>query len=633
MTQPQNIIATDASLVQIGLFASAATAVAMAVIELETKLTLDQKIRGAIDAIKAQVIEYKRYLAVAWSGGKDSSVTLNLTFTALRELKAEGHCLPMLFVAHSDTRMENPVIHSFNKQQIRQIRSYAKKAGIPTEVYVARPGLSNDYWVSVIGGRTIASVGAVSKCQQMVKSQPLSQLRSKIRKWVAQKEGVKPNQANIVSLIGTRRDESAVRAARMESRGESATAAVEAMSGSGELVLSPIADFTTMEIFEYLGRVRSGKIESYTADKFEALVDVYRDMNGGDCMVSAFIAQKETARPPCGNRTGCWGCTRVSADHSAEAMLTHEDQKFLWLKPLNDIRNYLMKRHYDPSARCWIGRTLGDDGQIDVKPNSYSPSFTLELLRLMLTAQRDEELAAEALGISPRFTILDEKQILAIDFLWGRYAYQNSFTALRTYVEIYEGGARYEVPSLDTIPKFTQADVAFRARAPFADHEYFWPTNGLQSLEHAVSDAMPLTTTNSGMIVSDVNVGEEFGFDEEGLAMFMDFERDYALKKYSFNTYPSSAVHYMLSYGMVHLYKGTHGELDRILRVSNQVWRHGLQPLLSDPQAILARLAEVMPASIYAQDEALSLPGTDNESDPRSATLNLTPQQQMFLFI
>ncbi len=633
MSQPQNIIATDASLVQIGLFAPAASAVDMSVSEPETKLTLDQKIRGAIDAIKTQVIDYKRYFVISWSGGKDSSVTLNLTFTALRELKTEGHCLPMLFVAHSDTRMENPVIHSFNKQQIRQIRRYAKKTGIPTEVYVARPGLSNDYWVSVIGGRTIASVGAVSKCQQMTKSQPLSQLRTKIRKWVAEKEGVRPNQANIVSLIGTRRDESAVRAARMESRGESATEAVEAMSGSGELVLSPIADFTTMEIFEYLGRVRSGKIESYTDDNFEALVHVYRDMNGGDCMVSAWIAQKETARPPCGNRTGCWSCTRTVSDYSAEAMLLHEDEKYLWLKPLNDIRNYLMKRHYDPSARCWIGRTLGEDGQIDVKPNSYSPAFTLELLRLILTAQRDEELAAEALGISPRFTILDEKQILAIDFLWGRYGYQNSFTALRTYVEIYEGGARYEVPSLDAIPKFTQADVAFRARAPFADHEYYGPTSGLQSVEHAVTDAMPLTTTKSGMIVSDVNVGEEFGFDDEGLAMFMDFERDYAMQKYSFNTYPSSAIHYMLSYGMVHLYKGTHGELDRILRVSNQVWRHGLQPLLSDPQAILARLAEVMPASIHAQDAALSVPDVDNENIAMTPVRDLTPQQQMFLFI
>jgi hypothetical protein len=186
---------------------------------------------------------------------------------------------------------------------------------------------------------------------------------------------------------------------------------------------------------------------------------------------------------------------------------------------------------------------------------------------------------------------------------------------------------------LDTIPKFTQADVAFRARAPFADHEYFGPTNGLQSLEHAVSDAMPLTTTKSGMIVSDVNVGEEFGFDDEGLAMFMDFERDYALQKYSFNTYPSSAIHYMLSYGMVHLYKGTHGELDRILRVSNQVWRHGLQPLLSDPQAILARLAEVMPASIHAQDAALSLPDVENENIAMTPVRDLTPQQQMFLFI
>lgn len=630
MSQAHNIIATDISLEQIGLFAPAAKPV-MADVP-GPQLTLDEKIRGAIDAIKAQVVDHKRYLAAAWSGGKDSSVTLNLAFTALKELRAEGHEMPMLFVVHSDTRMENPVIHTFNKHQIRQIRAYAKKSGIETTVHVARPGLSNDYWVSVLGGRTIASVGAVSKCQQMMKAYPLSQLKTKIRKWVAQKDGIKPKHSNIVSLIGTRRDESAVRATRMGSRGESATAAVEAMAGSGDLVLSPIADFTTMEIFEYLGRVRSGKIESYTDDKFEALVEVYRDMNGGDCMVSAWLAQKETSRPPCSNRTGCWGCTRTTVDHSAEAMIAHEEQKFNWLKPLNDIRNYLMKRHYDPSARCWIGRTVDEDGTIDIKPNSYSPDFTLELLRIMLTAQRDEELAAQELGIAPRFTILDEKQILAIDFLWGRYGYQQAFTALRTFIEVYEKGVRYEIPSLELIPKFTQADVAFRARSQFADHEYNAPTNGLQSIEHAVTDAMPLTTTKSGMIVSDVNVGEEFGFDDEGLMMFMDFERDYALNRYSFNTYPSAVVHYLLSYGVVHLYKGTHGELDRILRVNNQMWRLRLQPILNDPHAILARLAEAFPGEATSHD-SLALDEDAAELAGLNASLNLTPQQQMFVFM
>ncbi|WP_185749774.1 hypothetical protein [Pseudomonas luteola] len=41
-------------------------------------------------------------------------------------------------------------------------------------------------------------------------------------------------------------------------------------------MLSPIADFTTNDIFAYLGQVRSGQIRCY--DNFDALVEVYRDI-------------------------------------------------------------------------------------------------------------------------------------------------------------------------------------------------------------------------------------------------------------------------------------------------------------------------------------------------------------------
>ncbi|WP_425912886.1 hypothetical protein [Pseudomonas sp. GWSMS-1] len=39
-----------------------------------------------------------------------------------------------------------------------------------------------------------------------------------------------------------------------------------------------------------------GKIECY--DPFNQLVEVYRDMNGGDCMVNVYLAGRESERPP-----------------------------------------------------------------------------------------------------------------------------------------------------------------------------------------------------------------------------------------------------------------------------------------------------------------------------------------------
>jgi hypothetical protein len=161
-------------------------------------------------------------------------------------------------------------------------------------------------------------------------------------------------------------------------------------------------------------------------------------------------------------------------------------------------------------------------------PNAYSADFTKELLGILLTIQRDEAIAAAQRGINPRLQILSERQLLALDSLLARYGYQKPFTALQMYKAVTDG-ARWAIPDLSTIPTFTKADVSFHAAMPFADHEYFSSCNDLQSIEHAVVEAQVLTTTRSGMLVSNVNVGDEFGIDEEGLEMFFEFEVEYAL--------------------------------------------------------------------------------------------------------
>ncbi|WP_236043016.1 phosphoadenosine phosphosulfate reductase family protein [Pseudomonas arcuscaelestis] len=285
--------------IQAGLFEEAQPADAR---PSTVELSFDQKVVAAITAIKQQVLA-GRHLVVAWSGGKDSSVTLNLAFTALRELKAEGVEIPTLHCIHSDTRMENPRVLMYNKGQIKSIEAHAVATGIPTRVWVASPTLSNDYLVALLSGRSIMSVGANTKCSVMAKGTALDRIKRQVRAFVAEKTGVKPKHANLVSLIGTRFDESTSRATKMKERGESSIEAVDAMD-DGQMVLSPIADWNTFDVFTYIGHVRSQKIEAY--DPFDELVSIYRDANGGECMVNSFLSGKEQARPACGARLGCW---------------------------------------------------------------------------------------------------------------------------------------------------------------------------------------------------------------------------------------------------------------------------------------------------------------------------------------
>lgn len=545
-----------------------------------------EKVAIAIAAIKAQVIA-GRHLSCMWSGGKDSSVTLSLALMAMRELVSEGVKVPTLHVCHSDTLMENPVVVAYNRGQIAQMERYAETSGIPMKVWVASPGLSSDYLVSVIGGRTIISVGANTKCQQGTKAYPLAKLKRQVRREIAHQTGVKPKSVEIVSLIGTRFDESAARNRAMTERGESGLVAVDAMD-DGQLVLSPIATFTTMDVFGFIGDVRAGRIHSYS--DFEDLLELYRSMNGGECAVVAYLGNREQAKTPCNARTGCWTCARVSRDTSAESLIATEGDKYKWMKPLNDLRSYMIKMHFNPAGRAWLARDVADDGTIGIMPNAYSPTYTKDLLGIVLSIQADEQIAARKLGIKPRFKLLSLKQIMAIELSWGRYGYQSAWTALKLYRSIYRDGKRFRIPDLESMPTFTEKDVSFRTRAPFADQQFHSMFSGLRNVDAAAADCEDLILTRDGRYISNVQVGNEYDIDDEGLALFMEFEFDRVLDSQRLNDTPNAAIHYLLGLGTVQLYKGSHSDWERMLRVSTQLTRHNLQPILHDPHAIIAHL-------------------------------------------
>lgn len=558
-------------------------------IELQ-ELSLPEKVAAGIASIKRQLAAGK-HLLCAFSAGKDSTTTLNLALTAMRELIAEGVTVPTLHVMHSATRLDNPVIQAYNERQIEKVRAYAQQENLPVKVWIASPGLSNDYLVGLIGGRLIASVGASTKCQQMMKAAPLDRLRREIRAEISASLGRKLKPGELVTLVGTRFEESAQRARMMTARGESATDPVNlaAEDGGDNWVLSPIAEMSTLEVFEYIGWVRSGRYAAY--DSFDDLIETYRDMNNGDCMVNVFLAGRETERPACGSRTGCWACTRITRDSSAENMIAKEGGEYVWLKPLNDLRNYLRARHFDPSARCWLARSVDPEtGTVKILPNAYSPAFTQELLGIVLTIQLDEIEAAERAGIKPRFQLLDLQQLIAIELLWSRYGYQKPFTAMRMFLEVYEQGVRHEIPDVSALPTFNEADIRFpEVEVPFCDEEYNDLFNGLRNVEAAAADAESLTL-RKGEWVTDVRTGGEFEIDEEAANLFVSLDLDYALSRVSLDQSPSAAAHYLFQLGTVAIYKSSHGEWERMLRMSNQIYRSGLQTILHDRAALIARL-------------------------------------------
>ncbi|ALN21932.1 MULTISPECIES: adenine nucleotide alpha hydrolase family protein [Ectopseudomonas] len=562
------------------------------------ELSFDEKVANAVAVIKRHILDGKRFIGAS-SFGKDSSVMVALTLMAMQQLKESGFAVPEFHVMTSNTRVENPVVEAYSQGEIRALKAFALENGLPVRVWVCSPNLTENWLVSIIGGRTIASLpGNSAKCQQQLKKDPLDRTKRQIKAVLKKEMGAAYSEDNVVVLIGTRRDESAVRERNMEARGESAIEPVNTAKPNKKpaWVLSPIADFTTDDIFTFLAMVTNDRIKTYS--DFKALTEVYRDA-AGECMVNAFVRDNGVERKTgCGARHGCWLCLRVASDRSMENMLAEETGKHAWMKPLNDFRNYLKARHYDPKGRNWIARSFNEEtGRIKIAANAYSPDLCLELLRYALTIDADEAHRAHRAGEEPRFQLLGMKEILTIDLYWGRYAYQRPFTALNEYREIFERGMRYYMP--EQYQEFSADDLDMRreVEVPFVDEHFHGFYEGLRSASSAAANAESVIN-KGGIYYTHVNETNEFDIDAESVALFYEFELDRALEYYGphSDVAPSEVVHYLARFGVVSFKKGGHSSWDNMLRIGNQLHRHGLREILNDPDALIARLSELGPA-------------------------------------
>lgn len=540
----------------------------------ETPKTLDEKERSAIDVIERH-LNSDWFLVAATSFAKDSSCLLYLTLKAMHSLKQKNVKLKTVYAINSDTGFENPEMKCFVDGEIEKLEAYALKHDLPLKVMVGSPNLSNNYIVQIIGGRTIATFPQNDrKCQQMLKANPLNKLKRFIEKDIEQTTGVlKPR---VCLMTGARFDESANRQSRMRERGDNDAYPVWNET-SKQWTLSPIANYTTDDIFETIGRVRSGIEHTYS--DFESLMRIYRDSAAGECMVNLYSNGQSKHSSGCGSRQGCWCCTAVKEDSSMNNFL--QQDQYAYMKPLNQLREFIVSRHYDWHSRNWLARSIDDKGMIAISPNSYSSDFCLQLLRYALTIDAREQEWANLHQAEPRFQIMSLTKILAVDALWNRYAYSKALLACQTYKEIFIDGKRYDFP--DTFTYSEKQPLPTAVKVPFTDNEFWSPHHGLCDLELAFAD--PDNACNHV-----INTDDEFTIDEEGAALFFEFELDNALQLYHHSDracLPASGLHYLMRLGVISINKGGHSEWDKMLRIGNQLTRHNLREILNQPEVMI----------------------------------------------
>lgn len=227
--------------------------------------------RKAQETIEALLLK-GHPLLVSWSGGKDSSALLNMALVAASAVrKQRGDCPPVI-VTNADTGIENPEIRTHVDREIRRIDAFAASRGIDVRVYIAKPRDYAHWATQTIGRRALPTYedSLQRRCSWDYKVLPMKRLTGEILGSVA--VSLPP-----IRLMGTRFSESAVRSKKMTDRGESSSK-IRRDSRDSIDSLSPIADFSTDDIWVYLAEVRDGVREGYS--DFKETFRVYRDASG-----------------------------------------------------------------------------------------------------------------------------------------------------------------------------------------------------------------------------------------------------------------------------------------------------------------------------------------------------------------
>ncbi len=539
-------------------------------------LSVEERVERAVGALTT-LLRHGYPVCVSWSAGKDSSTLLNLVLTAAAKLKQQSEPVPPIVVTHADTMIENPEMTLYARNEMVMVREFARRKGLNVKIEVSQPNLTSQWSVRVIGGRALPPFPGTNRdCSWDWKLAPMKRLRKAVLKHLGDQVGDKEP----VVLIGTRYDESQVREHNMRERGESDVEVRRGVDENGKpshLFLSPIAWWSADDVWEYLGMVRAGAIQGYS--DFEDTFRVYADAMGTSCVIVAEDMSKSMkSSKACGARHGCSLCTVASTDQSMENMLA-TDERYGYMRGLNQLRNFLAATRWDMSRRSWLGRTI-EDGYVRIGPDAYSPAMMEELLRYALTIDVREQQAARALGIRARFQLVNVEQLFAIDAMWSLQAFHKPYHALHIYKQICDG-ARWDVPQ-----------VVAATRPKTMPERYLWVGSdweeapgrysGLNSAIHQMVaidsvGCMGTRTLADGRAVMDVNTGEMMEIDVETAMFVLDDLPRYLERHDSASAHPTEAYFHYLQLGMLTIKAGLQGEVDKILRrsdfkVRNNLW-------------------------------------------------------------
>lgn len=309
---------------------------------------------------------------IGYSGGKDSTATLQLVWLALSELPKE-ELKKEVHIINTDTMVESPVMSKWVQKSLKTMDDAAAEQGLPFVTHRLTPAMDNTFWVNFIGRGYPFPRKKLRWCTDRLKIQPVNTF---VKEKIAE-------HGEIIMVIGTRKAESARRAKTMayyeKKRVRELLSPNQAMVN--ELVFSPLEDWNDNDVWVFLMQYKNPWGYSN-----KDLLTLYRGATAdNECPMMV-----EKGLPSCGkSRFGCWVCTMVEKDKSMEAMISNDEEK-AWMSALLEFRNKFGDEEHDRERRSFRkmgGYLQGSYKQLHHGP--YKKEIREEWLKELLEIQKD----------------------------------------------------------------------------------------------------------------------------------------------------------------------------------------------------------------------------------------------------
>lgn len=344
---------------------------------------------------------------LGFSGGKDSTMLLQLVWYTIAKLKQKERKRPIHIVCNN-TLVENPKILKYVEGVLNNISKAAIKQKMPITVNQTTPRLEDSFWVNLIGKGYPAPNSMFRWCTERLKISPTT-------KFILDKIN---EEGEVIILLGTRSDESSNRA-RSIKKFEIKGSRLRKHTLQSAYVFPPIKDVITEDVWKYLLAAPSP-----WGSNNRDLITLYGNASGGDCPLITDIST-----PSCGNsRFGCWVCTVVKKDKSMEGLIDSGED---WMEPLLEIRDFLAHTinrddpKYDPLKYRMDKRRNNADGL-----GPYHPKWRKYVLEQILKAQKIIQVD------QPNVQLITNQELVAIQVTWYRdYIYEYDISKI--YSDIY----------------------------------------------------------------------------------------------------------------------------------------------------------------------------------------------------